>query len=152
MFRNKDVYMYCTGGVRCERGSAYLVQKVCGKPMFKLLYAIYGLRSYCLYLWSIQSLFWHVLSLTIFETVYLEQYCSSAWCKSGNQFHMLWLPAHACTIIPYVLSTLVYNPQGSFEGEDSWKISPLLYNPHPSLTTFDWLGVRWLRHCRHQNI
>ena len=28
MFRDKTVYMFCTGGVRCERGSAYLRSKV----------------------------------------------------------------------------------------------------------------------------
>ena len=27
-YRSKSVYMYCTGGIRCERGSAYLKSKV----------------------------------------------------------------------------------------------------------------------------
>lgn len=28
LFRDKKVLMYCTGGIRCERGSAYLRLKV----------------------------------------------------------------------------------------------------------------------------
>lgn len=28
LFRDKKVLMYCTGGIRCERGSAYLRSKV----------------------------------------------------------------------------------------------------------------------------
>ncbi|ELU04564.1 hypothetical protein CAPTEDRAFT_225819 [Capitella teleta] len=36
MFRNKDVYMYCTGGIRCERGSAYLNEKGICKNVFQL--------------------------------------------------------------------------------------------------------------------
>ena len=28
LFRDKTVYMFCTGGIRCERGSAYLKQTV----------------------------------------------------------------------------------------------------------------------------
>lgn len=28
LFRDKNVLMYCTGGIRCERGSAYLRSKV----------------------------------------------------------------------------------------------------------------------------
>lgn len=28
LFRDKKVLMYCTGGIRCERGSAYLCSKV----------------------------------------------------------------------------------------------------------------------------
>ena len=28
LFKNRKIYMYCTGGIRCERGSAYLLSKV----------------------------------------------------------------------------------------------------------------------------
>ncbi len=28
MFEDRKVFMYCTGGIRCERGSAYLLQQV----------------------------------------------------------------------------------------------------------------------------
>lgn len=28
LFRDKKVLMYCTGGIRCERASAYLISKV----------------------------------------------------------------------------------------------------------------------------
>jgi predicted sulfurtransferase len=30
MFAKKKVLMYCTGGIRCERGSAFLKDKVSG--------------------------------------------------------------------------------------------------------------------------
>ncbi|XP_014663627.1 PREDICTED: thiosulfate sulfurtransferase/rhodanese-like domain-containing protein 2 [Priapulus caudatus] len=36
MFSGKDVYMYCTGGIRCERGSAYLKQKGICKNIYQL--------------------------------------------------------------------------------------------------------------------
>ena len=29
VFKDKCVYMYCTGGIRCEKASAYLKSKVC---------------------------------------------------------------------------------------------------------------------------
>lgn len=32
LFREKRVLMYCTGGIRCERGSAYLKAKVSHHP------------------------------------------------------------------------------------------------------------------------
>lgn len=36
LFRNRDVYMYCTGGIRCERGSAFLkAQGIC-KEVYQL--------------------------------------------------------------------------------------------------------------------
>ena len=51
LFKNKDVYMYCTGGIRCERGSAYLKNKVGGHFMYK---------SFCdgLYLKGLCNLDW----------------------------------------------------------------------------------------------
>lgn len=38
LFRDKKVLMYCTGGIRCERGSAYLRSKVSlnGKKLFNM--------------------------------------------------------------------------------------------------------------------
>ncbi|XP_005807854.2 thiosulfate sulfurtransferase/rhodanese-like domain-containing protein 2 [Xiphophorus maculatus] len=38
LFRNKKVLMYCTGGIRCERGSAYL----CSKDVCKEVYQLKG--------------------------------------------------------------------------------------------------------------
>ncbi|CAH1790134.1 unnamed protein product [Owenia fusiformis] len=35
-FRDKNVYMYCTGGIRCERGSAYLKAKGVCKEVYQL--------------------------------------------------------------------------------------------------------------------
>lgn len=34
--QDKKVIMYCTGGIRCERGSAYLVQKGIAKDVVQL--------------------------------------------------------------------------------------------------------------------
>ncbi|XP_072524921.1 thiosulfate sulfurtransferase/rhodanese-like domain-containing protein 2 isoform X2 [Salminus brasiliensis] len=36
LFRNKKVLMYCTGGIRCERGSAYLRSKNICKEVYQL--------------------------------------------------------------------------------------------------------------------
>ncbi|XP_017580347.1 thiosulfate sulfurtransferase/rhodanese-like domain-containing protein 2 [Pygocentrus nattereri] len=36
LFRNKKVLMYCTGGIRCERGSAYLRSKNVCKEVYQL--------------------------------------------------------------------------------------------------------------------
>ncbi|XP_029459449.1 thiosulfate sulfurtransferase/rhodanese-like domain-containing protein 2 [Rhinatrema bivittatum] len=36
LFRNKKVLMYCTGGIRCERGSAYLRSKAVCKEVYQL--------------------------------------------------------------------------------------------------------------------
>ncbi|XP_076861884.1 thiosulfate sulfurtransferase/rhodanese-like domain-containing protein 2 [Brachyhypopomus gauderio] len=36
LFRNKKVLMYCTGGIRCERGSAYLRSKDVCKDVYQL--------------------------------------------------------------------------------------------------------------------
>eukprot|EP01134_Creolimax_fragrantissima_P007875 CFRG7875T1 len=36
LFRNKTVAMYCTGGIRCELGSAYLVKKGVAKDVVQL--------------------------------------------------------------------------------------------------------------------
>ncbi|KAG9345547.1 hypothetical protein JZ751_008691 [Albula glossodonta] len=36
LFRNKKVLMYCTGGIRCERGSAYLLSKDVCKEVYQL--------------------------------------------------------------------------------------------------------------------
>ncbi|XP_058264550.1 thiosulfate sulfurtransferase/rhodanese-like domain-containing protein 2 isoform X2 [Hemibagrus wyckioides] len=36
LFRNKKVLMYCTGGIRCERGSAYLCSKNVCKEVYQL--------------------------------------------------------------------------------------------------------------------
>jgi len=36
MFRGKKVYMYCTGGARCERGSAYIINKGLTSSVFHL--------------------------------------------------------------------------------------------------------------------
>ncbi|KAG7462003.1 hypothetical protein MATL_G00197240 [Megalops atlanticus] len=36
LFRNKKVLMYCTGGIRCERGSAYLRSKDICKEVYQL--------------------------------------------------------------------------------------------------------------------
>uniref|UniRef100_A0A4W4EYB8 Thiosulfate sulfurtransferase/rhodanese-like domain-containing protein 2 n=2 Tax=Electrophorus electricus TaxID=8005 RepID=A0A4W4EYB8_ELEEL len=36
LFRNKKVLMYCTGGIRCERGSAYLRSKDVCKEVYQL--------------------------------------------------------------------------------------------------------------------
>ncbi|XP_033989658.1 LOW QUALITY PROTEIN: thiosulfate sulfurtransferase/rhodanese-like domain-containing protein 2 [Trematomus bernacchii] len=36
LFRNKRVLMYCTGGIRCERGSAYLRSKDVCKEVYQL--------------------------------------------------------------------------------------------------------------------
>lgn len=35
-FRDKDVFMYCTGGIRCERASAYLNLKGVAKKVYQL--------------------------------------------------------------------------------------------------------------------
>ncbi len=35
-FRDKDVFMYCTGGIRCERASAYLKLKGVAKKVYQL--------------------------------------------------------------------------------------------------------------------
>ncbi|XP_052557427.1 thiosulfate sulfurtransferase/rhodanese-like domain-containing protein 2 [Tympanuchus pallidicinctus] len=36
LFKNKRVLMYCTGGIRCERGSAYLRSKAVCKEVYQL--------------------------------------------------------------------------------------------------------------------
>ncbi|XP_025897061.1 thiosulfate sulfurtransferase/rhodanese-like domain-containing protein 2 [Nothoprocta perdicaria] len=36
LFRNKRVLMYCTGGIRCERGSAYLRSKAVCREVYQL--------------------------------------------------------------------------------------------------------------------
>ncbi|XP_075067021.1 thiosulfate sulfurtransferase/rhodanese-like domain-containing protein 2 [Mixophyes fleayi] len=36
LFKNKTVLMYCTGGIRCERGSAYLRSKAVCKEIYQL--------------------------------------------------------------------------------------------------------------------
>nr|XP_029515785.1 thiosulfate sulfurtransferase/rhodanese-like domain-containing protein 2 [Oncorhynchus nerka] len=36
LFRDKKVLMYCTGGIRCERGSAYLRSKLVCKEVYQL--------------------------------------------------------------------------------------------------------------------
>ncbi|XP_074657688.1 thiosulfate sulfurtransferase/rhodanese-like domain-containing protein 2 isoform X2 [Tubulanus polymorphus] len=36
LFENKDVLMYCTGGIRCERGSAYLKSKGICRNIYQL--------------------------------------------------------------------------------------------------------------------
>ena len=41
-FKDKKIYMYCTGGIRCERGSAYLKHKVGWHFLPKKIYAFYG--------------------------------------------------------------------------------------------------------------
>lgn len=40
----KQILMYCTGGVRCERASAYLREK--GAP-FDRVYQLQGVRAHC---------------------------------------------------------------------------------------------------------
>jgi predicted sulfurtransferase len=35
-YKDKDVLMYCTGGVRCERATAYLVQKNVAKKVYQI--------------------------------------------------------------------------------------------------------------------
>lgn len=58
LFRNKKVLMYCTGGIRCERGSAYLRSKV---STFRLVKAHHSL-SLCCSTWHLNcdcSLFIH---------------------------------------------------------------------------------------------
>lgn len=43
LFRDKKVLMYCTGGIRCERGSAYLRSKVGYVCLSNILYIIYNM-------------------------------------------------------------------------------------------------------------
>ena len=41
VFKDKHVYMYCTGGIRCERGAAYLQRKVLHSDHHYLVSEIY---------------------------------------------------------------------------------------------------------------
>jgi predicted sulfurtransferase len=36
LFKDKEVLMYCTGGIRCERGSAYLKSKNVAKKVYQI--------------------------------------------------------------------------------------------------------------------
>ena len=70
--KDKSVYMYCTGGIRCERGSAYLRQKVTQSLTTSL--NLLSLRNMC----------WGVFCLRSNLVILLQNICQDVYQLKGG--------------------------------------------------------------------
>lgn len=100
LFKNKRVLMYCTGGIRCERGSAYLRSKVryhseCGRvEELRLLQGcmsfILLVNAYKYKLLSVGKCLSHICFMVPVQdtgfTLHLSTVCYSCRSENSNLF------------------------------------------------------------------